>query len=47
MAIITGTLGDDPQIIDLINQADTIYGDSIGALGPGAVGGRSHLRPRL
>ena len=43
MAIIIGTLGDDPQIIDLINQADTIYGDSTGALGPGVVSGSDRI----
>jgi Ca2+-binding RTX toxin-like protein len=43
MATITGTLGDDPQIIDLINQADTIYGDFVGDLGPSVVSGSDRI----
>jgi RTX calcium-binding nonapeptide repeat (4 copies) len=32
MALIIGTTGDDAQIIDLVNQPDTIYGDQQGTL---------------
>ena len=32
MALIIGTTGDDAQLIDLIIQPDTIYGDQQGVL---------------
>ena len=43
MATITGTLDDDPQIIDLINQADTIFGDFAGDLGGSVVSGSDQI----
>ena len=43
MATIVGALGADPPIIDLINQADKIFGDSAGDLGPGVVSGSDRI----
>ena len=43
MATIVGTLGNDPQIIDPINQADEIFGDSTGDLGPSVVSGSDRI----
>ena len=41
MALIIGTTGDDVQIVDLVNQPDTIYGDQLRTLA--GIGGHDRI----